>query len=155
MHVLTFSAAVAAHCGKAFKMAFTSSATAVSANSNWSWWGRAGERQRWREGTEAWEVWKGWLEIGQRETVGLWRPSTFKVLKYCKTQIDGTLVRTKPGLWSLMCSNEAAMSISFTPNNNRDSKSVTITVCELCFLFLVQRSFSLNLKAKKFMNFIN
>lgn len=33
------------------------------------------------------------------------------------TQIDGTLVRTKPGLWSLMCSSEAAMSISFTPDN--------------------------------------
>lgn len=27
---------VAAHCGRAFRMAFTSSATAVSANSNWS-----------------------------------------------------------------------------------------------------------------------
>lgn len=26
----------AAHCGRAFRMAFTSSATAVSANSNWS-----------------------------------------------------------------------------------------------------------------------
>ena len=27
---------LAAHCGSAFKMAFTSSATAVRANSNWS-----------------------------------------------------------------------------------------------------------------------
>lgn len=28
---------------------------------------------------------------------------------------DGTLVQTKPGLWSRMCSRVAAMSISFTP----------------------------------------
>lgn len=32
---------------------------------------------------------------------------------------DGTLVRTKPGLWSRMCSRVAAMSISFTPGNQR------------------------------------
>lgn len=44
-------------------------------------------------------------------------------------QIGCTLVRTKPGLWSLMCSSEAAMSISFTPNN-KNSKSITITVWE-------------------------
>lgn len=30
------------HCGSAFRMAFTSSATAVSANSNWSWGSKAG-----------------------------------------------------------------------------------------------------------------
>lgn len=30
------------HCGSAFRMAFTSSATAVNANSNWSWGIRGG-----------------------------------------------------------------------------------------------------------------
>lgn len=35
----------AAHCGRAFRMAFTSSATAVNANSNWSWSESRGERR--------------------------------------------------------------------------------------------------------------
>lgn len=34
-------------------------------------------------------------------------------------QTDGTLVRTRPGLWSLMCSSAAAMSISLTPVNTK------------------------------------
>ncbi len=38
-------------------------------------------------------------------------------------QIGGTLVRTKPGLWSLMCSSEAAMSISFTPDNKVNKRN--------------------------------
>lgn len=37
LYVFTPPSAAAAHCGRAFRMAFTSSATAVSANSNWSW----------------------------------------------------------------------------------------------------------------------
>lgn len=36
-----------------------------------------------------------------------------------------TLVRTRPGLWSLMCSSVAAMSISFTPNVIKNSSSIT------------------------------
>lgn len=35
---------------------------------------------------------------------------------------DGTLVRTRPGLWSLMCSSVAAMSISLTPANMKPDK---------------------------------
>lgn len=48
------------------------------------------------------------------------------------TLIGGTFVRTKPGLWSLICSSAAAMSISFTPNDNdRDSKGITVVVLVL------------------------
>lgn len=36
----------------------------------------------------------------------------------------GTLVRTSPGLWSLMCSSVAAMSISFTPNEDKQEKKI-------------------------------
>lgn len=38
----------------------------------------------------------------------------------------GTLVRTRPGLWSLMCSSVAAMSISFTPNDSKETESLTL-----------------------------
>lgn len=74
---------------------------------------REASENRWEKNRD------GWLKIGQRET-----------LKTKHTQhIVGTLVRTKPGLWSLMCSSVAAMSISFTPNdNNRNRNSITATV---------------------------
>lgn len=101
--VLALSSAAATHCGRAFKMAFTSSATAVSANSNWSWWGRAGEREaNVRESSV-----RGM--VGDRAEGDSW---------INRAQSNGTLVRTRPGLWSLMCSSEAAMSISFTPNKH-------------------------------------
>lgn len=45
----------AGHWGRAFKMAFTSSATAVSANSNWSW----SQRKR-QDGMEMW-ITDGWI----------------------------------------------------------------------------------------------
>lgn len=84
------------HCGRAFKMAFTSSATAVRANSNWSW---AGEKRE---------------EIRKIPHV--------KCVQTAPALMDGTLVRTRPGLWSLMCSSVAAMSISLTPVNMKPDK---------------------------------
>lgn len=94
---------VAAHCGRAFRMAFTSSATAVSANSNWSCSERR-RRGRVRQGglkhnSQIVDRSKFCAEKQQTDTLGS----------------DGTLVQTKPGLWSRMCSRVAAMSISFTP----------------------------------------
>lgn len=57
---------------------------------------------------------------------------TYAQILSTNTQIVGTLVRTKPGLWSLTCSSVAAMSISFTPNvNNRNRKSIAATVFEV------------------------
>lgn len=109
---------VVAHCGRAFRMAFTSSATAVSANSNWSWSGRRTRGRVSRVGGMKHESDHGSLKVlrwkaGNRHALGS----------------DGTLVRTKPGLWSRMCSREAAMSISFTPGNEWTRRGDTWASC--------------------------
>lgn len=79
-----------------------------------------GSREKRGGGCEKWEG-DSWTII----EVHLWSAQVVQRHK----QTGGTLVRTKPGLWSLMCSSEAAMSISFTPDN-KNSKSITITVWE-------------------------
>lgn len=84
------------HCGSAFRMAFTSSATAVSANSNWSWRSRRGCMR----GPASPALGAAHGPGGRGALVWGW---------------GSTLVCTMPGRWSRMCSSVAAMSISFTP----------------------------------------
>lgn len=82
------------HCGSAFRMAFTSSATAVSANSNWSCGSTAGG-----------------MTVPASPALG----AVHAYVEGEDPQFGHTLVCTIPGRWSRMCSSVAAMSISFTP----------------------------------------
>ena len=116
------------HWGRALRMAFTSSATAVRANSNWSW-GRAGvgESQgglasapvlgRFEEVTRGRRA-SSWGRRGgrqERQAAAPFPGAGRRVVARVRAGGLVTLERTRPGRWSRTCSRVAAMSISFTP----------------------------------------